>query len=104
MTTRITGWPFPAVTDAYRNGNKRFFEIDEAVFEEQFGALPPKRLEFDGIITIFLCSEEYNYSYEEGCPLHSIYIRIGNRCFTRLVPIKNSNRFYLTELTKQIAE
>jgi hypothetical protein len=103
--TKVEGWPFPLINDAFRGGDKSFFEITEDVFYQMLNVLPPMRDEYTGSYTMFWCSETYDHD-NDGCPIHTMYIEKindeGSRYFARTARTDKRNSFYLADFYEQL--
>jgi hypothetical protein len=99
-------WPFPTITDAYRGGDRNFFEVSERVFDEQLACLPPIYDEYTMGYTIFRISEEWDTVNNE--PIHTLYIQLnresGVRYFCKMESIYKRNNKCLCELYEALGK
>ena len=99
-------WPFPTITDAFRGGDKSFFEVSQRVFDEQLAALPPLIDEYTAGYTIFRISEEWDTVGLE--PIHTLYIQLnregGSRYFCKMESLKKRNSKCLCELWEALGK
>jgi hypothetical protein len=104
MSNRIQNlgdaWPFPTITDAFRGGNRNFFEVSERVFDEQLACLPPIYDEYTMGYTIFRIVEQWDTINNE--PIHTLYIQLNRdgkrRNFCKMESLYKKNNKCLIEL------
>jgi len=93
-TTTVLDWPFPVVSDDFKNGSPQWREIDEESFNWFAECVPPRRYDWNGHV----CGElQTSNSNGENIYLGCLRRRDGNtwRYFAKLLTIAEFDREYI---------